>query len=103
MAGHILAEDGAIIRGADVVAASREELAKHIAEVEAVVSRIGSGWTGEAALAFHRLMETWNASTRKVNGALEGFEQNLRGTQADFDATDQQQQEALNRLAARLG
>lgn len=47
-------------------------------------------------------MVRWNEDTRKVNNALIQFEENLRRTQQDYDATDQDQEAIFNKLASRL-
>ena len=102
MAGMVSAAEGAILKGANTVATTRQELDGRIKQVESQILAIGSNWQGSAAVAFQALMVRWNEDTRKVNNALIQFEENLRRTQQDYDATDQDQAAIFNKLASRL-
>ena len=103
MAGQISAAEGAILKGADTVAATRDDLRGRISTVEAQMAAIGSNWTGPAATAFHSLMARWNEEATKVTNALVQFEENLRSAQRDYDVADEEQQSSFANLASRLG
>lgn len=103
MAGQISAAEGAILKGADTVSATRDDLKARIAAVESQMAAIGSNWTGPAATAFHTLMARWNDEASKVNNALIQFEDNLRSAQRDYDTADQEQESTFANLASRLG
>ncbi len=100
---QVYAGDGAILKGADVVAETRETLATRISAVEGHMLAIGAGWQGAAADAFRQLMQQWNDDSSKVKNALVEFEQNLRDTQSTLDATDQNQVDAISKVAGILG
>ena len=103
MAGQISAAEGAILKGAETVATTRDDLTSRIKQVEGQMLAIGSSWTGPAAVAFQRLMVKWNQDASKVTNALVEFEQSLRSAQRDFDTTDQAQQATFDSIAGRLG
>ena len=101
--GQIAAADGAILKGADTVAETRENLKNLIKTVETQMLAIGSGWEGSASTAFQGLMQRWNAESSKVTNALVEFEDNLRSSQRDYDTTDQAQVDAISKIAGILG
>lgn len=103
MAGQISAAEGAILKGAETVSSTRDDLDSRIKTVEAQMLAIGSNWQGPAAVAFQRLMVQWNEDARKVTSALIDFEQNLRSAQRDYDTTDEDQVSAISSIAGRLG
>lgn len=103
MAGQFSAAEGAILKGADTVASTRDDLTGRIKTVEGQMLSIGSNWQGPAAVAFQRLMAQWNQDANKVTQALVDFEEQLRASQRDYDTTDQDQQSTFTSLASRLG
>lgn len=102
MAGQIAAQDGAILKGADTVANTRAELNQQITTLRGQMDSIGGGWQGNASVAFGRLMVRWDEEARKTTGALEGFEENLRGAQRDYDTSDTDQSDTFSHFASRL-
>jgi len=60
MAGMVSAAEGAILKGANTVATTRQELDGRIKQVESQILAIGSNWQGSAAVAFQALMVRWN-------------------------------------------
>lgn len=103
MAGQLSAAEGAILKGADTVAATRNDLDGKIKTLEGQIQGIGANWEGPAAVAFHALMQRWHQDTKKMTDALVDFEQNLRGAQADLDANEDEQQGTFSALMSRLG
>ncbi len=103
MAGQISAAEGAIRKGAETVASTRNDLESRIKTVESQMLAIGSNWVGPASAAFQRLMSQWNTESTKVTRALIDFEENLRATQTDYEVTDSEQQSTFNSLQSRRG
>ena len=93
----INAEDGAIIRGADIVSESRSTLTEHIDKLRGDIESIPkSSFDGLTATKFQALMAEWNEDVTRLVGALNNFEEDLRGTQQDFQATDEDRASTLN-------
>ncbi len=103
MAGQISAAEGAIRKGAETVASTRNDLESRIKTVDSQMLAIGSNWVCPASAAFQRLMSQWNTESTKVTRALIDFEENLRATQTDYEVTDSEQQSTFNSLQSRRG
>ena len=97
------AQDGAILKGAEATRDARTEMAKRIQVVAGHVESLGAGFQGQAAAAFNKLMMDWNTESSQVTQALEGFEENLRGHQANLDQGEQNQSASFSKIASRLG
>ena len=97
------AQDGAILKGADATRDARAEMTKRIQVVAGHVESLGTGFQGQAAAAFNKLMNDWNHESTLVTDALDGFETNLRGHQANLDQGEQDQSAAFAKIASRLG
>ena len=103
VANEVSAADGAIARGAHIVAESKQTLNSDIQSLEAKLSGLGSQWQGAAATAFASLMENWRAQARKITQSLDEFEANLTSSQQTYTAADDSSTSAMNRLQGRLG
>lgn len=103
MAGEVSAVDGALKQGAQAVSQSRTELKSELNSLEGKLASIGSGWTGQGAVAFNQLMTRWREDATKMVSALDEFEQNLNASGVSYDTSDDQQSAGLNALTARLG
>ncbi len=97
------AADGAIIKGAEATRDARQELQSRISTVNSHVEAIGSGFQGESAVAFARLMNEWRTESTKVSSALEQFEDKLRKQQQTLDTGEQEQSSAFSKIASRMG
>ncbi|MFC2359272.1 MAG: WXG100 family type VII secretion target [Actinomyces dentalis] len=103
MAGNIAAAEGAILRGADTVAGTRQDLDFRIKTIEGQMIAIGSNWQGMGAVSFQQLMTAWNEDARKVTNALVQLEDSLRRTQQEYDTTDEDQNLTFTKVTQRLG
>lgn len=103
MSAEVSAAEGAIRKGADTVAATRDDLKNRLAALRGDVQSIGNSWTGLGAVAFSGLMLAWDAEANQVTDALEHLEENLRGTQSAFEQMEQVAETSLNKLIGALG
>lgn len=103
MAGQVSAAEGALRRGAETVARAQADLQSELRQLESQIAAIGGNWTGAGAVAFNRLMVTWNENSSRVVSALRNFEENLQASQTRHEATDESQQAMFQNLANRLG
>ncbi|CAM3619755.1 WXG100 family type VII secretion target [Occultella aeris] len=100
---EVSAADGALARGARIVAESKITLNGELSSLEGRLSGIGAQWQGQAATAFASLMERWRTDARKIITSLDTFEQNLQSSQSSYTASDEQASSAMSRLQGRLG
>lgn len=103
MAGGMNKEDGALERGAGLVAAARGELDQELGALRGKLASIGSQWQGGGSAAFQNTMVRWDESAKKITSALDEFETNLRGSEQTYNATDEAQQSTFTNFDSRLG
>ena len=92
-----------MLKGADTVATTRDDLKNRLSSLRNDVQSIGNSWTGLGAAAFGSLMIAWDAEAGQVTDALNNLEEALRGTQTIFDRTEQAVETGLNKLISQLG
>lgn len=103
MATEVSAADGAIDRGAKIVADAKITLNSDIATLEGKLAGIGASWQGQAATAFTNLMTAWRAQAKKITDNLDVFEQNLKASQTSYTSDDDAAKAALQALQGRMG
>ncbi|WP_279487358.1 WXG100 family type VII secretion target [Actinomadura sp. 6K520] len=57
-----------------------------------------SGWAGNAAVSFDRVFNEFQTEMTKVRTALEGMHQKLVQTKITYESTEQEQQDAVNKI-----
>lgn len=88
----VSAEDGAILRGADIVGSTRSDMTTHVNTLRSDMESIATTQLdGQAATQFRQLMRRWDEDANRLIGALDNFETDLRGTQSSLDSTDEEQ------------
>lgn len=103
MAAEVSAAEGAITRGAGVVAQSRGELLSELNVLRGKLESLRGAWAGQGAVAFAALMERWNGDANTIINALDEFEANLTSTEAQYTATDDTTSSTMTNLTSRLG
>ncbi len=103
MASGMNKEDGALERGAGLVAAARGELDQELGALRGKLAGIGAQWQGGGSAAFQGTMTRWDESARKITSALDEFEANLRGSEQTYNATDEAQQATFTNFDSRIG
>lgn len=61
-----------------------------------------SGWAGSAAVSFDRVFNEFQTQMGKVLGELEGMHTKLVDSKIHYEATEQEQEDAANKIAALL-
>jgi WXG100 family type VII secretion target len=103
MATSVTAHDGALDRGARVVAEARAELHRELTSLRNQLSGLGGQWAGQGSVSFHSAMARWDASATRIVDALTGFEENLTSSSTTYTTTDDAQHASFAAFAARLG
>jgi WXG100 family type VII secretion target len=60
------------------------------------------GWVGDAAAAFTSAYESFNADFTKVITAMQNIQDNLTGTRANYEATEQANVSSVNKVAGLI-
>ena len=100
---EVSAADGALQRGATIVAESKASLLGELSSLEGRLSGIGAQWQGSGSAAFANVMAQWREKSNRIINALDNFEENLKQSQSTYTATDDSASQAMNRLQGRLG
>lgn len=103
MGQEVSAADGALARGAAIVAESKSQLLGELSALEGRLSGIGAMWQGSGSAAFTSVMAQWREKSNRIISALDTFEENLKASQSTYTATDDAASSAMNRLQSRLG
>jgi WXG100 family type VII secretion target len=80
------AGDGALENAAQMVDTCKEDVDAEFRRLTGQLGNIGPQWTGAARVA--RAMQRWDEEARHTNGVLTTLALNLRGTQQQFAAQD---------------
>lgn len=103
MSGEVSRQDQALTRGAQMVVEAKGDLEGQLRSLEGKLSGLQGMWKGAGAGAFTSVMTRWNDSARRLTGALDGFEANLRASESTYTASDEQESSAYTGLSGRMG
>jgi len=103
MAGEVTKQDQALVRGAQMVAEARNDLEQQLSALRGKLSGIGAQWRGQGAAAFTTVMTRWDDNARRITGALNDYEANMRSSAHTYTASDEQQASTFTSYASRLG
>lgn len=90
-----------------------EAAASHVAQVNQSVqgqlsalsnqlAPLAGIWQGQAATAFHLLMERWNSNARALNDALSSIGEQVRASGATYAQADEAENQTFSRISAAL-
>ncbi|MGH3718031.1 MAG: WXG100 family type VII secretion target [Pseudonocardiaceae bacterium] len=88
--------------------------AQHVAEVnQSVQSQLAAlrnqlaplagAWKGQAATAFHMLMERWDFDARTINEALNNIGDQIRDSGTTYAQADETENQIYSRISQALG
>jgi WXG100 family type VII secretion target len=88
--------------------------AQHVAEVNQSVqgqlrvlrdqlTPLAAGWKGQAATAFHLLMERWDTDARQLNEVLDSIGERIQGSGATYARADEAEQHNYSQISQALG
>ena len=96
-------EAGQINKGAGMVGNCKTDMVSLMNTLRAEVAENAATWKGTAATEFASLMQRWDDSARLMTKSLEEFENNLRGTDKNYQQMDAAAQETMSKLRASMG
>ena len=94
---------GAILAGADASATARNEVQASISAVDSSAQAVRGGWESPASRAMLETVTRWRESAEGGNNELNNFEANLRSTQTDYNAAEDEHQSTFQGIASRMG
>jgi WXG100 family type VII secretion target len=103
MAEVISAEEGALRRGAQAVAETKQGIDQQVKKVRGEIEQLRGFWQGGAAVAFTGLMSRWDEQARSLNEVLVTLEAALSGTEKDQAATEESHQSTISGLGSMMG
>ena len=103
MAGEVSKQDQAITRGAQMVSDARSELDGQLGTLRGKLAGIGAQWKGAGSSSFQGVMTRWDENTKRITGALNDFEANLRSSEQTYNTSDEAQSSSFTNLGGRLG
>jgi WXG100 family type VII secretion target len=89
-------------KAAQKVADATNVIAGLETRVDTHLTNLISGWKGDASAAFERLLRTWLLDFQDIRKQLGIVADKLGGTQRSYAATEQYEQDAINRLNSLL-
>jgi WXG100 family type VII secretion target len=98
-----VAESGRIGDAAKHVIDVRDQVMGDINRLQGEIEQLGSQWQGNAAMAFGTLMTRWNEDERKLRDALTGIAEQLAASGTQYQTTEDEQSESMNRIMNALG
>lgn len=103
MAGNVSKQDQALNRGAQMVSSARDDLDGRLKALRGKLGGLQAQWQGAGAASFTNTITRWDADAAKIINALNDFEANLRQSEQDYNAADEQQSSTFTNLQSRLG
>ena len=85
------------------------KLQKHVdfsalrVNLRAQMEAVKAHWEGQGAASFQSVSEAWKVQTQDIVDVLDTFEQNLTGTQRQYDADDAAASSNLGKYSSMLG
>ena len=96
-------EQGQINKGAGLVASCKSDLTSLLGALRGEVAQNAASWKGSAASEFTKLMQRWDEDANLLTKALDEFENNLRGTDKNYNQIESEAQQTMTKLMGKLG
>lgn len=103
LADIIATGQGSLTAGAEAVDDARREINDRIRAVRTEVEELRSYWSGEAATKFGQLGDSWNEKATKLNDILIQLSADLRGTEKDQIAAEDEYKSTISGISSILG
>jgi WXG100 family type VII secretion target len=103
MANGFKGEVGQFTEAEKRVTEVRVSMDKNLSTLRDNIEATRAGWDGEAAKAFNNVMQRFDESGRRLNGALQGIAELLEQAGSKYKASESQQQELINSVNKGFG
>jgi early secretory antigenic target protein ESAT-6 len=102
MAGPFSVDHATLGKAATDVQTTRSEVDGELKKLRSVVSELSGAWVGVAASGFQSVMTRFDTDANSLLNALEDIGNLLQKSGAQHQATDEQQNEQMNKFNAAL-
>ena len=99
----LLTGEGALRTGFDLTEDVKNNLRAHFGQVTGDIQTLGSGFQGQASVAFNQLMVQWNDECNNINKALGDFQDSLNLQAQHLQTGEEEQRTQFSNIASRLG
>ena len=103
MSDRISAQEGALVRGAEVVMGAHADISDSARRVLAELDELAANWSGDAASSYNALVNEWTAGDTRLNDVLVTLSAALRATASDQEAVEEQHRTTIQGLGSLLG
>ncbi|MBV9843520.1 MAG: WXG100 family type VII secretion target [Kutzneria sp.] len=79
-----------------------QEIQGSVSKLMSDIAPLQSSWKGQAATAFHSLMERFNEDARKLNQALNDIATQMKTASGTYAQQEQEQSHSISSVANRL-
>jgi WXG100 family type VII secretion target len=97
------AAEGVVRKSADIVGTARGELRTQVNTLRGQMEAVKTHWEGHGARSFDSVSEAWKVQTQDIVDVLTTFEENLSGSQRQYDADDASASSNLSKYHSMLG
>jgi WXG100 family type VII secretion target len=80
-----------------------DQIQGQLGALRAQLAPLAGAWRGDASTAFQGLMARWDADARRLNDALRGIGESIRGSGQSYAAQEEQNASSLSGIQAALG
>lgn len=102
MSGNFTTTTEEMDLAANRVMSVNEQVQAELRGLQSRLAPLASLWTGDASVAFARLMERWNTNAVALNDALNSIGGAIRGSGSNYAQNEQQQSSNLSSISAAL-
>lgn len=86
------------------VRTTQTDIEGKIGQLRGQLSNLETQWIGQGGTAFTGVIQAWERTARRVTGAMENFEANLKGSEATYNESEDIVAGGLNKYQdGRLG
>ena len=103
MAGMYQTTPEEMQRAATQVHQTNEQVQARLSQLQGQLGPLASAWQGEAATAFHGLMERWNTDAKQLNQALSGIGEAIQTSGRSYQQAEEAHKQSMSSITSALG
>ncbi|GGM51531.1 hypothetical protein GCM10012275_23020 [Longimycelium tulufanense] len=103
MAGSYTTDSATMQQAGNDIANTNQEIQGLLSNLRGQIEPLQSAWKGQAATAFHNLMERWNTDAKKLNDALMAISEMMGASAKSYVQQEEEQSQSMNSILGALG
>lgn len=103
MAGMYQTTPEEMQRAAAQVQQVNDQVQARLSQLRNQLAPLAGAWQGEAATAFHGLMERWNTDAAQLSQALRGIGEAIQTSGRSYQQAEESQQQSMSSITSALG